>query len=174
MKINKICIIGGSGTGKTTLSNNLGKELNLPIYHIDGIHHIENWKIRDKVERDQIIMNIIKKRKWIMDGTYSSTLKERIEKSDLIIFLDYSLLSRLRGIFGRYFKNHGKEKEEIPGCKEQISWKLVTSSLKFKRKLRKKIVKIIKESNHSDILVFKNRKMLNKWYKAQFQKEITL
>lgn len=25
----RICIIGGSGTGKTTLSNNLSKELNL-------------------------------------------------------------------------------------------------------------------------------------------------
>lgn len=40
----RICIIGGSGTGKTTLSNNLSKELNLPVYHIDGIHHLENWK----------------------------------------------------------------------------------------------------------------------------------
>lgn len=28
----RICIIGGSGTGKTTLSNNLSKELNLPVY----------------------------------------------------------------------------------------------------------------------------------------------
>lgn len=43
----RICIIGESGTGKTTHSNNLGKELNLLVYHIDGIHHLENWKERD-------------------------------------------------------------------------------------------------------------------------------
>ena len=40
----RICIIGGSGTGKTTLANNLGKELDLPIYHIDGINYSENWE----------------------------------------------------------------------------------------------------------------------------------
>lgn len=54
--INKISIIGGSGTGKTTLANNLGNELNIPVYHIDGIHHLENLEIRDKAERDKIIL----------------------------------------------------------------------------------------------------------------------
>ena len=38
--ISKIAIIGGPGTGKSTLANNLGKELNLPICHLDGIHHL--------------------------------------------------------------------------------------------------------------------------------------
>ena len=53
---NKISIIGGSGTGKTTLANELGKELNLPVCHIDGIQHLKNWELRDKEERDQIIL----------------------------------------------------------------------------------------------------------------------
>ena len=44
----RICIIGGSGTGKTTLSNNLSKELNLPVYYIDGIHH---FMVCNKLEK---------------------------------------------------------------------------------------------------------------------------
>ena len=76
--MNRVCIIGGSGTGKTTLANNLGKDLNLPIYHIDGIHHLKNWEIRDKEERDKIILEKINEEKWIMDGTYHSTLKIRL------------------------------------------------------------------------------------------------
>lgn len=39
--MNKISIIGGSGTGKTTLSNNLSKELNIKAYHLDGLNFIE-------------------------------------------------------------------------------------------------------------------------------------
>lgn len=53
--MNRISIIGGSGTGKTTLANNLGKQLNLPVYHIDGINYLDNWQERDKGERDKII-----------------------------------------------------------------------------------------------------------------------
>ena len=58
--INKISIIGGSGTGKTTLSNNLSKTLNLPVYHIDGIHYLKNWQVRNKEERNKIILRKIR------------------------------------------------------------------------------------------------------------------
>lgn len=174
MKANRICIIGGSGTGKTTLSKNLGQVLNIPICHIDGLHHTENWGINNREERDKKILDFTRKRKWIMDGTYSSTLKERIQKADFVIFLDYSLLSRLNGILKRYFKNHGKEKEEIPGCKERLSFVLLKSAFKFHGKLRKKILPILEECHHTNILVFKNRKQLNEWYEKEFHKSIVI
>ena len=73
------------GTGKTTLSNNLSNLFNIPVIHLDGIHHLPNWEIRDKNERDKIILSAIEKDKWIIDGTYHHTLKQRFEKADLII-----------------------------------------------------------------------------------------
>ena len=57
--IYKIIIIGGPGTGKSTLANNLGRKLELPVYHLDAIHHLSNWEIRDKKERDEIILQKI-------------------------------------------------------------------------------------------------------------------
>lgn len=84
--MNRVCIIGGSGTGKTTLSNNLAKELNLPVCHLDGIHHLEGWKARDKSQRDRMILDKIAENKWIIDGTYSSTLLPRLERADMVIF----------------------------------------------------------------------------------------
>lgn len=68
--INKITIVGGPGTGKSTLAKNLGKVLNLPVYHIDAIEHLENWEKRNSKERDDIILNKIEEPKWVMDGTY--------------------------------------------------------------------------------------------------------
>ncbi len=168
----RICIIGGSGTGKTTLAKNLGKQLNLPVYYIDGIHHLKNWEIRDKDERDKIILEIINKDKWIIDGTYKSTLKQRLEKADYVIYLDYSTFAQIRGILGRFVKKHGKEKEEIPGCKEKMSWDFFWWVVNWRKNKRPTIIKNIQEVDNEKIHIFKTRRELNKWYKNKFNAKI--
>lgn len=172
--ISKISIIGGSGTGKTTLSENLSKDLEIPVYHIDGIHHLENWKIRDKNERDKIILDIVKKDKWIIDGTYHSTLRERLEKSDLIIYLDYSTIAQAKGAIGRFVKDHGKEKPEIPGCKEQMSFTFLKFVINWRKDKRPFIIDTLKNIDKEKVLIFKNRRSLNKWYKNEFNKKIKI
>jgi len=170
--INRISIIGGPGTGKSTLANNLGKELNLPVCHIDGIHHLENWKVRDKEERDEIILNKIKEPKWIMDGTYKHTLEKRIENSDMVIFLNFSKTARVKGILSRYIKNKGKEKSEIPGCKEQMNFKFIKQTLNWEKDRLKIVNEALEKNKNNKIIVFKTRRKLNKWYEKQFNKKI--
>ena len=168
----KICIIGGSGTGKTTLAENLGKQYEIPVIHLDGINYHKGWIERDKDERDQIILEKIKESKWIIDGTYSSTLKERISKADLIIYLDYSSIVQIKGVLTRYLKNPNKLKKEIPGCKERMNWKFFIWVLNWRSTKREKIISIIENVDKNKILIFKNRKQLNKWYKKRFNCKI--
>lgn len=168
----RICIIGGSGTGKTTLSNNLGRELNLPVYHIDGIHHLKDWKIRDKYERDKIILEKVAQPKWIIDGTYRFTLQERLEKADCVIYLDYSTFAQIIGVLKRFIKGHGKEKEEIPGCKEQMNWDFFWFVVNWRKNKRAEILERINRTDSNKVYIFNNRKQLNKWYKNTFGKEI--
>ena len=170
----RISIIGGCGTGKTTLASNLGKKLKLPVYHIDGIHHLENWRARDKNERDEMILEKVSKDEWIIDGTYHSTLKQRLEKSDVIIYLDYSTLDQLKGILGRYIKNHGKEKKEIPGCKEKMDLEFFCYTLKWRKNKRHQIIEAIENIQDDKILIFRTRKELNIWYKDKFGKKISM
>ena len=172
--ISKISIIGGSGTGKTTLSESLSKDLNLPVYHIDGIHYSKNWKMIDKTERDKIILNLIKNDKWIIDGTYRSTLQTRLENSDLIIYLDYSTFAQIKGIMGRFIKMRGKERPEIPGCKEQMTFEFFMLVVRWRKTRRKFIIDTLENIDKSKVLIFKNRRSLNKWYKNEFNKMITI
>lgn len=173
-EIQKIAIIGGPGTGKSTLAKNLGKEMKLPVYHIDGIHHLKNWEIRPTQERDAIVSEKVKEPKWVIDGTYKATLEERVINADLIIFLDYSTIAKLKGILSRYFKNKGQEKPEIPGCKEKMDWKFIQLTIKW-NKIKRKIVKdILDRYKDKKILIFKNRRSLNKWYENKFKKGIEL
>lgn len=167
MNWNRICIIGAPGTGKTTLSNELSKIYNIPATHIDGIHHLENWQRRDKNERDKIILNIAEQEKWIIDGTYHATLKTRLEKADLAIWLDYSTWTQLKGVIKRWIISRGKERPEIPGCKERLTFKFLKNVLKYNKEKRKIIVGNLDGIDKNKLLIFKKQKDLNKWLKEQ-------
>ena len=66
----RICIIGCSNSGKSTLADALSKKLNIPAHHLDQYAHIENsnWQRTP----DEILIethnNIIKQDAWIIDG----------------------------------------------------------------------------------------------------------
>lgn len=168
----RISIIGGPGSGKTTLSNALSEKYNIPVTHIDGIHHLKDWKVRDKAERDKIILDIVKKEKWIIDGTYRHTLKQRLEVSDLIIWLDYSSFTMAKGVIKRYLKNPGKEKEEIPGCKERLTFNFIKYVLNYNKTKRHYITEALENIDTNKVIIFQKQKDLNKWLKKQLNIDI--
>ena len=159
-EVSRISVIGGPGTGKSTLTKNLGRELKLPVHHIDGINHLKNWEKRDKEERDKMILDITRDEKWVID-----------------VFLDYSTPAKLKGILSRYIKGRGKEKEEIPGCKEKMDWEFFSYTMRWnkdRRELVNEIVNNYKGNSNKEIYIFKNRRTLNKWYEEKFGKKIEL
>ena len=171
-KVKRISIVGGPGTGKSTLAYNLGERLDLPVYHLDAIDHLENWKKRDKEERDKIILKKIEEQKWVIDGTYTSTLEKRLKNSDLIIFLNYTPIARLKGILSRYMKGRGKEKPDIPGCKEKMDLKFIKFTLTWEKTKGIEIKEMLNKNKDKKILIFKKRKDLNNWYEDEFKSKI--
>lgn len=162
---NRISIVGGSGSGKSTLCNILSKELNLPAIHLDAINFNPNWVEIDKTERDKIISAKSSEEKWVIDGNYNKTLKERFEKADLIIWLDYSTFMQLKGVLKRFFKSPNKEKPEIPGCKERLDFTFIKYVATYNKKKRHIIVDTLKNISKDKVLIFKRQKDLNKWLK---------
>ena len=162
---NRISIVGGSGTGKSTLCDILSTELNLPAIHLDAFNFKENWVEIDKAERDKKISEKSLEEKWIIDGNYNKTLKERFEKADLIIWLDYSTLMQLKGIFKRYFTSRHKERPEIPGCKERLNFNFIKYVITYNQKKRPIILNYLKNIPKEKVLIFKKQKNLNKWLK---------
>lgn len=162
---NRISIVGGSGSGKSTLCNILSKELGLPAIHLDAINYEPNWVEIDKTERDNIILSKAQDDKWVIDGNYNKTLKERFDKADLIIWLDYSTLKQLHGILKRYFTTRNSERPEIPGCKEHLEPEFIKYVLTYNKKKRPVILDYLKDVPKEKVLIFKHQKDLNAWLK---------
>ncbi len=161
----KISIIGGSGSGKSTLANILSESMKIPVIHLDAINYKSNWIQVDKVERDKIISEKSNEDKWIIDGNYNKTLKERLIKSDLIIWLDYSSYTQIKGVVKRIAQNYNKERSEIPGCKERINLKFIKYVATYNKVKRPEMLEILKDIPEDKLLIFKKQKDLNNWLK---------
>lgn len=171
--ISRVSVIGGSGCGKTTLADSLGNDMELPVYHLDGVNYFPNWEERDRDDRDKIILELVKKKKWIIDGNYTGTLEKRLQASDMVIYLDYSIYMRISGVLKRYYQCLGRgERKEIPGCKERVDKEHIMSIFSWNSDKRKKIYKILDTVDIEKVLIFKNRRKLNKWYKKTFGHKI--
>lgn len=171
--VKRISIIGGPGTGKSTLADNLGRELKLPVYHMDGVNYFPNWVQRDKEDRDRIYIEQINKEQWVMEGTYRSTLEPRMERTEVTIYLDFPSIVRAKNVLSRYLKNKNKEKPEIPGCKEQMHLNFLWWVIKWRKK-KPYIKEVLEKNKHMEVIIFKSRKKLNKWYEKEFAKKIKI
>ncbi len=139
--------------------------MNLPAIHLDAINFNANWVEIDKIKRDKIISTKSAENKWVIDGNYNKTLKERFNKADLIIWLDYSTFMQLKGILKRYFKTRNNERPEIPGCKERLNLEFIKYVATYNKKKRNVIVEYLKDIPKDKVLIFKTQKQLNKWLK---------
>lgn len=95
----RIFIIGCSSSGKTTLGKKLAENMGLSHSDLDDFYWLENWQSRSKPDFIQNVQNIIEKDSWVISGNYSSVFDYIWQKSDSVIWLDYSFLLVLwRGI----------------------------------------------------------------------------
>lgn len=163
----RIVILGQSGTGKSTLARRLANHLDIPYLHIDTIFWQPGWVPLDKELLREKIKEFISKDKWVIDGNYSSSIEDRLELCDTVIFLNYNRFVGLYGALSRYFKYRGKVRESIgEGCQEKIDFEFVKWILwDFPRNKEEKLLS--KLPKNKDIYIFNNRKQLNKWLRDE-------
>ncbi len=95
----KILIIGNGGTGKSTLAHKMGQELNLPVTHLDLIMWDKDWNRTTEKEFTRQLAAITPSKNWIIEGWgYHSTLYDRIEKADVIVYLRFPLAFCLKSV----------------------------------------------------------------------------
>lgn len=142
VSLEKIAIIGSSGSGKSMLARRIGELTDLPVYHQDVLHWKPKWEPVPKEEQILIQKDLVKKPQWIIDGNYGGTLDIRLEAADTIIFLDFNRTLCLYRVLKRAVQYRNKRRPDMrEGNKEHVDLSFYRWVWRFPRDQRPKVLK---------------------------------
>ncbi len=97
---NGIVVIGATGSGKTTFSQNLSTVLSYRLIELDAIHWLSDWQEADWDDIRAQVDILTQTPGWVSDGNYRQVRKVLWKKADTVIWLNYPF----RIVFFRLFK----------------------------------------------------------------------
>ena len=159
--MNKILIIGISGTGKTRIARKISAVLKIPVTHYDTLSWGQNGKEVKRRIVEKKINEVLKKRKWIIEGYINPSAKKKLEKADIVIYLDYSGVRAFFGGIKRWWEYRGKTRPEMASIyKERLDLKDL--KIMLTRDERQEIENEIKKYKHK-IIRLKSWRETNKY-----------
>ncbi|MCX3308623.1 AAA family ATPase [Pantoea vagans] len=86
----RICIMGPSNSGKSTLAEAISRKTNLPVVHLDQLHHLPDsqWIPRAAEAFRHLHADAVSQEKWVMEGNYTKCVEERFAQATGLILLD--------------------------------------------------------------------------------------
>lgn len=85
----RIVILGVTGSGKTTFGRKLAARLNYPATDLDDLHWLPGWVERATPEFYALAEKTAGAGKWVIIGNYSKVRNAVWPRADMFIWLDY-------------------------------------------------------------------------------------
>jgi adenylate kinase family enzyme len=123
---NRICILGPSNSGKSTLADAVARKRGLEPVHLDVLHHLPNtdWEPRPKSEFIALHDAAIAGERWVMDGNYSVCMPQRFQRATGLILLEISTPMSLLRYFRRTLFETGRL-GALEGGRDSVKWDMV-------------------------------------------------
>ena len=141
----RIAVIGRGGAGKTTVALRLGRELGLPVVHLDRLYWGPGWQPVDPHVFGERQAAAIAGDAWVIDGGYlaSAGWEARIERADVVVLVEAPLTACLRRILRRSLSRSGRRRPDLPdGCDEAFSLFFLRWTLGWRRRNREALARI--------------------------------
>lgn len=163
----RVIIIGCGGAGKSTLARKMGELTGIPVIHLDQLFWKPGWVERTREEFDPMIQRELEKEAWIMDGNFSRTLPQRIQRCDMVIYLDFSRMSCLLGVLKRVLTTYGKVRPDMgEGCPERMDFDFMKWVWNYNQNKRESNYRLLNEATHAETVVLKNRRSVRRFLKS--------
>ena len=128
----RVLIIGPCGAGKSTLAQQLAPLLRLPVFHMDQLNWKSGWVESSKDEIRGRLAAITATDRWLIDGTYGGTLAERLERADMVVYLDYPIRLCVARLLRRIWRYRGTTRPDMTkGCPERFDFSFLLYLLQW-------------------------------------------
>lgn len=122
----RICIMGPSNSGKSTLADAIARKNHIQAIHLDHLFHLPrtNWKLRPFAEFKVLHDAAIDASHWVIDGNYSELLPQRLARATGFILLDVPAPLSLF----RYIRRSLLQRSRIGGLeggRDSIKWEML-------------------------------------------------
>jgi adenylate kinase family enzyme len=119
----RVAIVGGSCSGKTTVSRELASIVGVPHIELDALHHGPSWEEAPaELLRERVRAALAAAPDgWVVDGTYYTKLGSLVlEQADTAIFLDPPFATAIRRSLWRTFSRLVTRAELWNGNRESL------------------------------------------------------
>ena len=88
--MDRIRVIGSSGSGKSTTAEAIARRLDIPRLELDGLHWLPGWRERDAEEFGRLVLDFAQSNpRWVIDGNYNGRLADRVDHLvDTFVWVD--------------------------------------------------------------------------------------
>lgn len=148
----RVAVLGGPGSGKSTIAIALGQKTGLPVYHMDQIHWCSGWVPRETEDKDRMTCEVHARERWIFEGGHSRTMPERLARADTVFWLDLPVGLRYWRVFKRWLTYRGDTRPDLPaGCPERLDWEFLSYIWTSRVRTRARIERLLAEQRHLQV-----------------------
>jgi adenylate kinase family enzyme len=125
--VNRISIVGNSGSGKSTMARALGARLGVPVLELDSLFHQAEWTpFPRSTSKFACASSSSTQPRFIVDGNYPAVLPDVWAAADTVIWLSPSRAENMRAIVGRTLRRALTREVLWNGNREPLSnlWRL--------------------------------------------------
>jgi adenylate kinase family enzyme len=121
--VQRISVLGSSGSGKTTVARRVAAELGLPVLELDSVYHQPDWEPLDDESFRERVGEFTLADRWVVDGNYTSHGVAEVvwPRADTVIWIDLPRWVTTRQVIRRTLRRAINREELWNGNKEPLT-----------------------------------------------------